>query len=188
MKQSLRDTLRLIKLDMKARSVNEEKPLTKYRILRYVFKSASMPIVLFRWQVFFYQHHMGFIASIIKLINNVVFTVVIDSEADIGPGFLIYHSSYIFIGPNVKLGEGCHLVHQNTIMSSPYYFEGASQSGKGPVIGNGLLMGCGASVVGDITLGDNVKVSMNTTVDESFPDEAVLIGVPARNVSKKDAE
>ncbi len=186
MKQSLMQTLRLIKMDMQARSKNEEKPLTALRVIRYLLKSASTPIVMYRWQVFFYQHHMGFIASLLKLLSNVVYTVIIDSNTEIGPGFLIYHSSYIFIGPHVKLGSNCHLVHQNTIMASPYYFADAGKEVRGPVIGDGLLMGCGASIVGDITLGDNVKISINSTVEESFPDNAVLIGVPARNVSKSN--
>lgn len=186
MKQSLKQTLRLIKMDMQARSQNEEKPLTAIRVLRYLLKSASTPIVMYRWQVFFYQHHMGFIASLFKLISNIVYTVIIDSDTEIGPGFLIYHSSYIFIGPHVKLGRNCHLVHQNTIMASPYYFADARKEIQGPVIGDGLLMGCGASIVGDIVLGNNVKISINSTVEDSFPDDAVLIGVPARNVSKSN--
>jgi serine O-acetyltransferase len=187
-KQSFIQTLRLIKMDMMARSRNEEKSLTAIRVIRYLFKSASTPVVLYRWQVFFYQHRMPFIASLLKLISNIGFTVIIDSEADIGPGFLIYHSSYIFIGPYVKLGSNCHLANQNTIMASPYYFADARKIVKGPVIGDGLLMGCGASIVGDITLGDNVKISINSTVESSFPDNAVLIGVPAINIGKSNVE
>ncbi len=188
MKQGFIQTLRLIKLDMQERSQNEEKPLTSIRVVRYLFKSASTPIILYRWQVFFYHHHMGLIASLLKLISNIIFTVIIDSETEIGPGFLIYHSSYIFIGPYVKLGSKCHLANQNTIMASPYYFADARKEIQGPVIGDGLLMGCGASIVGDIVLGNNVKISINSTVEDSFPDNAVLIGVPARNVSKTDVD
>ncbi|MFV1921896.1 MAG: hypothetical protein ACMZ63_04765 [Methylotenera sp.] len=187
-KQSFKQTLYLIKMDMLARSQNEDKALTKIRVIRYLFKSASTPVVLFRWQVYFYQHHMRFIASLLKLISNILFTVIIDSEAEIGSGFIIYHSSYIFIGPHVKLGKNCHLANQNTIMASPYYYEGAAKDVQGPIIGDGLLMGCGASVVGDITLGNNVKISINSTVDSSFPDNAVLIGVPAINIKKPNVE
>jgi len=186
--QTFKQTLALIKADVKACADLEEKELTPFRIFRLIFKSASIPVFFYRWQVFFFQHHMGLIASLLKLINNMGFKLIIDSEAEIGPGFLIYHSHCIFIGPNVKLGKNCHLVHQNTITASPYFSPDINRSGKGPVIGDGLLLGCGASISGDITLGNNVKVSINSTVDESYPDDAVLIGVPARNVSKNNPE
>jgi len=188
MKQTLRKTLSLIKSDVKARAELEEKQLTPFRITRLLFKSASFPVVVYRWQVFFYQNHMGLIASLLKFFNNVIFAVIIDSEAEIGPGFLFYHTHCIFIGPNVRIGKNCHLVHQNTIMATPFYHPDASRTAKGPTIGDGLLLGCGACVIGDIVLGNNVKVSINSTVDESFPDDAVLIGVPARNLAKSSAD
>jgi serine O-acetyltransferase len=185
MTQSLKQTISLIRLDMLARSENEEKPLTAVRVIRFIFKSASMPIVIYRWQIFFYQHNIGLIASFLKLVNNILFTVKIDSKTEIGSGFLFFHSSYIYIGPNVIIGKNCRMSHQNTITPSAFYYPEASYLGKGPTIGDNLLLGCGASLVGDIVLGDNVKVAMNSTVDESFPNDAVLIGVPAINIGKK---
>lgn len=184
MQQTFKQTLSLIKSDVKARADLEEKELTAFRISRLLFKSASLPVLIYRWQMFFNQHHMSFIASLLKLINNILFAVVIDSRTEIGPGFLLYHSHYIHIGPNVRIGKNCHLVHQITIMASPFYSPEATSSKKGPDIGDGALIGCGASVIGNIKLGDNIKVAINTLVEESFPDDAVLIGVPARNVSK----
>lgn len=77
------------------------------------------------------------------------------------------------------------MAHQNTVTASPFY--DVSGSTKGPTIGDNLLLGCGASIVGDITLGNDVKVTVNSTVDSSFPDNAVLIGVPARNIAKTDS-
>lgn len=169
---------------MLVRSKQEQRALTYYRIFRYLFKSASLPIVLYRWQIFFYQHKLSIVSSLIKLLNNIVFSVKIDPNTEIGPGFQIFHSSYIFIGPNVKIGKNCLMAHQNTVTASPFY--DAMGSTKGPVIGDNLLLGCGASIVGDITLGNDVKVTVNSTVDTSFPDNAVLIGVPARNIAKTD--
>lgn len=184
MKQTLKDTMALVGADVRARSEVEEQSLTFLRACRYMLKSAVMPIVLFRWQVFFYQHHMGLISSLLALISNVLFTVKIDSEAEIGPGLVIYHCSYVLIGRYVRMGKNCQLANQNTIMASSFYSAETNQSATGPIIGDGLLLGCGASVVGNITLGNNVQVSMNSTVDDSFPDNAILIGVPARNVAK----
>lgn len=182
--QTCKETIKLIHQDMLVRSQHEQRPLTYYRIFRYLFKSASLPIVLYRWQVFFYQHNLSFFSSLIRLFSNIFFSVKIDSNTEIGPGFLIFHSSYIFIGPNVKIGKNCLMAHQNTVTASPFY--DAISSTNGPTIGDNLLLGCGASIVGDIILGNNVKVAVNSTVDSSFPDNAVVIGVPAVNIGKKD--
>lgn len=182
--QTFKETINLIRQDMLVRSEQEQRSLTYYRMFRYLFKSASMPIVLYRWQVFFHQHKLGIVSSLIKLFNNIVFSVKIDSNTKIGPGFQIFHSSYIFIGPNVEIGQNCLMAHQNTVAASPFY--DAMGSTRGPAIGDNLLLGCGASIVGDITLGNDVKVTVNSTVDTSFPDNAVLIGVPARNIAKTD--
>lgn len=180
--QTLKKTINLIRQDMLVRAEQEQRTLTYYRIFRYLFKSASLPIVLYRWQVFFYQHKLGFFSSLLKFFNNIIFSVKIDPRTEIGPGFQIFHSSYIFIGPNVTIGKNCLMAHQNTVTASPFY--DALGSANGPTIGDNLLLGCGASIVGDITLGDHVKVTVNSTVDTSFPDHAVLIGVPARNIAK----
>lgn len=188
MKQGFKQTLALIEADLLLRAEVEEKTLTFLRKLRYMVKSAVMPVLLYRWQVFFYQHNLRWLASVLELLNNIVFTVKIDSEAQIGPGLIIYHCSYVLIGRNVQVGKNCQLANQNTIMPSLFYDGSMKNSSDGPVIGDNLLLGCGASVVGNVVLGDNVKVSMNSTVDESFPSEAVLIGVPARNVSKNNPE
>jgi serine O-acetyltransferase len=186
MKQSFKQTLTLINADIRLRCEIEEKPMTFFRKCRYMIKSAVAPVLLYRWQVFFYQHHMGLLASFLKTLNNIVFTVKIDSEAQIGPGLIIYHSSYVLIGRNVQIGQNCQLANQNTIMASSFYDGETKNTVKGPVIGDNLLLGCGASIVGNVVLGDNIKVSMNSTVDQSFPDNAILIGVPARNVAKSD--
>lgn len=86
------------------------------------------------------------------------------------------------------LGAFSHPTLYIIIVSSSFYDADSKCTAKGPVIGDNLLLGCGASIVGDITVGDNVKVSLNSMVDKDFPSDAVLIGVPARNVVKSEAE
>ncbi len=187
MHQSFKQTFSLIHGDFKARADLQYKELSLLRILRYLTMSCVVAVVLYRFQVFFYHNHMKFFIPFLKLIN-VFLSVRIDSKTDIGPGFLIYHSSAIYIGPNVTIGRNCHLAHQNTITPSPFFDQDNEDYIEGPTIGDNALLGCGASVIGNISLGNDVKVSINSVVDKSFPDEAVLIGVPARNVAKTDAD
>lgn len=186
MHQTFKQTVSLIKSDFQARAEFEYKELSFFRVLRFLTKSCVLPVLIYRVQMFFYHHHMRIIASLLKFFNSLVFSVRIDSKACIGPRLIIFHSSSIFIGPNVSIGSDCHITHQNTITPSSFYQHDNDDFLEGPTIGDHVLLGCGASVVGNITLGNHVKVSINSTVDKSFPDNAVLIGVPARNVAKPE--
>lgn len=182
-KPSFVDTIKLIRSDMQYRCDYEHKTLNLLRVLVFLTNHAVMSQVLYRWQVFFYTHHLGLLASIIKGLNSLIFTVNIDSSARIGEGFLLLHANYVYIGKNVTLGKNCILAQQNAIC--PSYIIGTQQAPSpiGPTIGDNVLLGIGSTVIGNITIGHHSKISVNSAVDKSFPDNAVLVGVPAKNLS-----
>lgn len=182
MKQTLLKTVDLIRSDFIKRCEYEKKSPNFLQAIKFIFYPAFTSIVLYRIQRFFYTHHLGWVAAIIKTVNELLFSVSIDSSADIGPRFMILHASFIVIGPRVRIGSDCISVHHNSVIPSPFYASGITT--KAPVIGEYVILGGGAQVTGDITLGDHVQVSMNASVEESFGDDAVLFGVPARNLSK----
>lgn len=184
MTQTFMQTLSLIQSDMQIRANYENKSLSILQVLKFLLNPPIVSLIIFRFQRFLYCHHLGLLASILKHLNGVIFTVHIDSTANIGAGFFMMHASYICIGPNVTLGKNCMMAHQNCICPSPFFSEKFTNSAIGPVIGDDLIIGGGASVYGEITLGNRVKVSMNSSVENSFGDDAVLFGVPARNMSK----
>jgi serine O-acetyltransferase len=179
--QSFLETLSLIKSDMQFRCDYEHKKLTSLRIIAFLLNHAAMSIVFYRFQVFFYRNHLPWLAKIIQGLSSIIFTVNIDSRTQIGPGILLLHASYVNIGKNVTIGKNCILAHQNTIGPSFVVEADGSASEIGPVIGDHVLLGVGSAVFGNITIGSGTKVGVNSAVDKSFPDNAVLVGVPARN-------
>lgn len=184
MSQSLKETIALIKADMQFRCDYEHKILNAKQVLKFMLYNASVSCLIYRFQMFFYHNHMRWLASLCKAINSVFFTVQIDARTEIGPGFFIMHANYICIGPNVKVGKNCMMAHQNTLCPSPFFSAATAHTAQGPTVGDNVVMGGGACVFGDITIGNNVQISMNAAVDTSFPDNAVLFGVPAKNMSK----
>ena len=184
MKQTFKDTISLIRADMQMRCHYENKDLNALQLLKFLVHAGANSCILYRLQIFFYTHHCGLLASLCKAFNSVVFTVDIDSKSEIGPGFFPIHRSYIVIGPNVKIGRNCMMAHQNVVSASPFYQAGAVASQHGPVIGDNVIMGGGSCVTGSINIGNNVHISMNASVEKSFPDDVVLFGVPAKAVSK----
>ena len=92
----------------------------------------------------------------------------------IGPGLSIYHHGQIIINENARIGADCHLHGANCIGN-----DGRHQ--VAPQIGDGLDLGYGACIIGDVTLGNSVTVGANAVVVRSVEKNSVtLVGVPAR--------
>jgi serine O-acetyltransferase len=99
---------------------------------------------------------------------------------------MLLHANYIQIGKHVTIGKQCILAQQNAIGPS-YTMQDATladtQSARGPIIGDHVLFGVGSAAFGSIRIGNYTKIGINTAVEKDFPDHAILIGVPAKNVN-----
>ncbi|MDX8399553.1 MAG: hypothetical protein R8K20_04830 [Gallionellaceae bacterium] len=193
MRQSLSNTLALLKQDFASRCRYENKQVTFLSTLRMLFEPGVLSIVLFRFQVFFYTHYLKPLAVLLEYINLVLFAVSIDSRAKIGGGLILIHANAIFISQHVVIGNDCILFHQNSIGFSPFFeaereaardFQGENRL-LAPLIGNNVIVGAGASIYGPIVVGDHCKVAVNSALDSSCAEGSVMFGVPARQVAKK---
>jgi serine O-acetyltransferase len=101
--------------------------------------------------------------------------ISIPAAAEIGPGLRIHHFGGIILHSAVRMGCNCTLYQGVTIGT-----DGISEAA--PVLGNNVMVGAGAKILGKIALGDGCKVGANAVVVHSFPDNAVLVGIPARIV------
>lgn len=191
-KQSLSQTLALVKQDVASRCRYEHKPVTWLSTLKMLFNPGVICVVIFRFQVFLYGHHLKLIAALFSNINVVLHGVLIDSRAKIGGGLIIIHANSIYISQHVVIGNNCLLFHQNSISFSPFLEENretppSSPDGErllGPLIGDNVIVGAGASIYGPITVGSGSKVAVNSAVESSCAENSVMFGVPARLVSK----
>lgn len=104
----------------------------------------------------------------------------IPEQTDIGWGTKIYHPYGIVINSHAKIGQNATLRQHITIGNA-----GNGSGQASPKIGNRINIGAGAVLVGDIEIGQNVKVGAGAVVTKSFPDDAVLVGVPAKNINTK---
>jgi len=110
------------------------------------------------------------------------FGIEIPYNTDIGDGLYIGHYGGIVVSHKARIGRNCNINHSVTI--------GESFGGKNPgtpTIGDNVYLGPGSTIIGNITIGNNVMVGANAVVTNSFPDNAVIVGVPARIISFKGA-
>lgn len=90
----------------------------------------------------------------------------------IGGGLVLLHGHGIIINKYSVIGKNCTIYHEVTI--------GAIENGLPPKIGDNVYIGCGAKVLGHIRIGNNVKIGAGAVVVKDVPDNATVVGVPAR--------
>ena len=113
-------------------------------------------------------------AAIWRRRSATIHHVTIDHRARIGPGLLIMHRNGIFIGP-ATIGDNCVLHHNVTIGQRV----AAGDLGV-PRLGDDVWIGPGATITGEITIGNGVTISAGSVVSRSIPDHALVAGNPGR--------
>jgi cysteinyl-tRNA synthetase len=106
--------------------------------------------------------------------------IEIHPAAKIGPGFFIDHGMGVVIGETTEVGEECVLYQGVTLGGT-----GKEKGKRHPTLGNHVVVGTGAKILGAITIGDYAKIGANAVVLDPVPDHAIAVGVPAKVVKKK---
>ncbi len=106
--------------------------------------------------------------------------IEIHPSAKIGAGFFIDHGMGVVIGETAEIGEEC-LMYQGVTLGGT----GKEKGKRHPTIGNHVVIGAGAKVLGAIEIGDYVKIGANSVVLDSVPAHSIVVGVPGRIIKKK---
>lgn len=111
------------------------------------------------------------------------FAVDIHPAARMGRGIMIDHATSVVIGETATVGNDVSLLHGVTLGGT-----GAKGVDRHPKIGNGVLIGAGASVLGNIHVGDEARVAAGSVVLKDVPENCTVAGVPAQPVGSRCAE
>jgi len=105
--------------------------------------------------------------------------IEIHPAAKLGRRLVIDHGMGVVIGETAEIGDDCYLYHQVTLGVA------RTQGGKRhPTVGNNVIIGAGAKVLGPITVGDNARVGSNAVVLDPVPPDTTVVGIPARPVDR----
>ncbi|HSB65566.1 MAG TPA: serine O-acetyltransferase [Anaerolineales bacterium] len=127
----------------------------------------------------FWRHDHKFIARLISQFLRWLTGIEIHPGAKIGQGLFIDHGMGVVIGETSEIGQDVTLYHGVTL--------GGTSLEKGkrhPTLGDRVVVGAGAKILGAITIGEDTRIGANAVVVKSVPANSVVVGVPGQNVAR----
>jgi serine O-acetyltransferase len=165
---SLRDHIQAIKREDPAAKSSLE------ILLCYPGLHAVLIHSLAHW---FYRNRQWVLARFISQVARFLTSIEIHPGARIGKRLFIDHGLGVVIGETAEIGDDV-LLYQGVTLGGT----GNVRGKRHPTLGNRVVVGTGASVLGDIRLGDDVKVGAGSVVVHSVPDGCTVVGIPAKVV------
>jgi serine O-acetyltransferase len=136
-------------------------------------------VFFYRVSHIFYEKKLFTVARIISQFARFLTGVEIHPGAKIGRGLFIDHGSGVVIGETAEIGNNC-LIYQGVTLGGT----GKEKHKRHPTLGDNVMVGAGARVLGPFTVGNNVKIAANAVVLEAIPDNCTAVGVPAKIVRR----
>lgn len=133
--------------------------------------------ISYRFSHWFYKHHMQFIARWISQGSKRRTGIEIHPAATIGRRLVIDHGTGIVIGATAEIGDDC-LLYQGVTLGGTGHEHGK----RHPTLGNNVMVGSGAKVLGPFKVGDNSKIAANSVVLREVPPNCTVVGIPGHIV------
>jgi serine O-acetyltransferase len=143
-------------------------------LVRGLLSQGFHAILVYRIFHWFHEHNIPTqpIRFFIERITEIVTGVSIPAQVQIGKGLRIHHFGGIIIHSKAIIGEGCTIYHGVTLGDRGGW-------GGAPHIGNHVIIGAGAKILGNVTIGDYCWIGANAVVMTSVPPRCLAVGVPA---------
>ena len=134
-------------------------------------------IIYHRIAHWFYKHNLRFLARCVSQWSRHFTGIEIHPGAQIGRRLVIDHGMGIVIGETAEIGDDV-LLYQGVTLGGT----GKDKGKRHPTIGNNVMVGCGAKILGPFKVGDNARIAANAVVLTEIPPDSTAVGVPAKVV------
>lgn len=160
------------------RAVFERDPACKGYLQPFLFFKGFLALQTQRVSHWLWQEGRDTLAFHLQSRTSELFQVDIHPATRIGRGVFVDHGTGIVIGETAVIGDGVSMLQGVTLGGT-----GAERGDRHPKIGKGVLLGAGAKVLGNITIGDFAKIASGSVVLKPVPPGCTAAGVPARLVN-----
>ena len=165
-------------------SIKKRDPAAK-SILSIIVTYPGVKAVFFH-QIsnFFYKAGLDLIARIISQTIRFFTGIEIHPGAKIGKNLFIDHGMGVVIGETSEIGDNVTIYHNVTLGGSSPSIDSERQrhEKRHPTIGNDVVIGSGAQIIGPIKVGNNSRIAANAVVVKDVPENATMVGIPAKAV------
>lgn len=181
--------LELLKEDLK--TVFERDPAARSAVEILFCYPGFHALLFYRLAHALWLRKWYFLGRLTSHIGRFFTGIEIHPGARIGRRFFIDHGMGVVVGETTEIGDGCTLYHGVTLGGTSW-----AKEKRHPTLGNNVVVGAGAKVLGPFKVGDNSKIGSNSVVVKEVPVNSTVVGVPGRvvyangtrNVEKQDLE
>lgn len=166
-----------IKTDVAA--VRDRDPAARNDVEVLLLYSGVHAILAYRVAHKLYLGKKYFSARAVSQLAKFITGIEIHPGAKIGKGLVIDHGTGVVIGETAEIGDNCTLYQGVTLGGT-----GKDTGKRHPTLGNNVMIGAGAKVLGPFRIGDNAKIAAGAVVLEEIPANATAVGIPARVVRR----
>ncbi|TZE82695.1 serine O-acetyltransferase EpsC [Calorimonas adulescens] len=162
-----------------AKNIQKKDPAAKSILEVFLCYPGLHALIFYRISHFFYIHHWYITARIISQFGRFFTGIEIHPGAKIGRRLFIDHGMGVVIGETAEIGDDVTIYHGVTLGGT-----GHENGKRHPTIGNNVVIGAGAKVLGSFKVGDNSKIGAGAVVLEEVPPDSTVVGIPGHIVKK----
>lgn len=166
-----------IKYDIE--SVKSRDPAAKSSLEVLLLYPGVHAVLSHRVSHWLYKNKCYFLARVNSELSRFFTGIEIHPGAKIGKGLFIDHGTGVVIGETAEIGDECTIYQGVTLGGT-----GKHKGKRHPTLGNNVMVGCGAKVLGPFKVGDNAKIAAGAVVLDSVEENSTAVGVPAKTVTK----
>ena len=160
-----------------AKNIRDKDPAARNVLEVILLYPGFHVLVTHRIAHFLYRHRLLFLARFVSQLSRHLTGIEIHPGARIGQRLFIDHGMGIVFGETTEVGDNCTIYHGVTLGGT-----GKDVGKRHPTLGNNVLIGAGAKVLGPVFIGDNVRIGAGSVVLHNIPANATAVGVPAEVV------
>ena len=171
-------------------SIIDRDPAAKSKVSLILTYPGVKAIFFHKIANFFAIAKFDLIARIISQFSRFLTGIEIHPKAKIGKNLFIDHGMGVVIGETSEIGNNVTIYHMVTLggISPSINSDSQRETKRHPTLMDNVVVGSGAQILGPVVIGKNAKVGANAVVTKDVPENAVMIGIPAKNVGTTSGE
>ena len=171
-------------------SIINRDPAAKSKLSVVLTYPGVKAVFFHRIANFFSVGKFDLIARIISQFSRFLTGIEIHPKAKIGENLFIDHGMGVVIGETSEIGNNVTIYHMVTLggISPSINSDDQRNSKRHPTLMDNVVVGSGAQVLGPVVVGKNAKIGANAVVTKDVPENAVMVGIPAKNVGTTTEE